>query len=227
LRAAIATRRGSCWWDVDHAGWVVTLNSSERQEFYGRTLEEGLAWCLVWLMAPELGIGPFLVCRHEERSHSDLSPRHDQFLTLIDSVRSVSLHCERRSRGGMGPAHKGGNEMGVRFGATVRNSRVRKGVSLRRLGRDLDFSPAHISDIERGNRNPPSPAKVRRWAEVIGEDPERLVELAAIDRPSVELVNNGSPGKSELANFLARGWQDMTPEQEQNLMEQAKKILGG
>ena len=61
LRAAIATRRGSCWWDVDHAGWVVTLSSPERQEFYGRTLEEGLAWCLVWLMAPEIDVGPFLV----------------------------------------------------------------------------------------------------------------------------------------------------------------------
>jgi hypothetical protein len=27
--------------------------------FSGRTLEEGLAWCLVWLMAPELGLGRF------------------------------------------------------------------------------------------------------------------------------------------------------------------------
>ena len=26
LRAAIATRRGYCWWDVDHAGWAVTLS---------------------------------------------------------------------------------------------------------------------------------------------------------------------------------------------------------
>ena len=40
---------------------MVTLDASERQEFYGRTLEEALAWCLVWLMAPELRIGPFLV----------------------------------------------------------------------------------------------------------------------------------------------------------------------
>jgi hypothetical protein len=62
LRTTIATRNGSCWWDVDHAGWVVTLDSPERQAFSGRTLEEGLAWCLVWLMAPELGIGPFRVC---------------------------------------------------------------------------------------------------------------------------------------------------------------------
>src|SRR5215216_8075382 len=52
---AIATRRGYCWWDVDHAGWVVTLSSPEEQDFYGRTLEEARAWCLVWLMAPEIG----------------------------------------------------------------------------------------------------------------------------------------------------------------------------
>ena len=60
LRRAIATRRGYCSWTVDHAGWVVTLHSPEEQDFYGPTLEEALAWCLVWLMAPELGVGPFL-----------------------------------------------------------------------------------------------------------------------------------------------------------------------
>jgi hypothetical protein len=43
LRAAIATRRGYCWWTVDHAGWVVTLSSPEEQISYGRTLEEALA----------------------------------------------------------------------------------------------------------------------------------------------------------------------------------------
>ena len=57
LRSAIATRRGSCSWDVDHAGWVVTLHSPEEQTYYGKTLEAGLAWCLVGLMAPELGGG--------------------------------------------------------------------------------------------------------------------------------------------------------------------------
>jgi hypothetical protein len=62
LRAAIAYRRGYCWWTVAHAGWVVTLDSPERQEFSGRTLDEARAWWLVWLMAPELGVGPFRVC---------------------------------------------------------------------------------------------------------------------------------------------------------------------
>jgi hypothetical protein len=61
LRKAIATRRGYCDWTVDHAGWAVTLLSPEEQTFFGRTLEEALAWCLVWQMAPEIGIGPFMV----------------------------------------------------------------------------------------------------------------------------------------------------------------------
>ncbi len=61
LRRAIVSRRGYCDWTVDHAGWVVTLMSPEEQQFSCQTLEESLAWCLVWLMAPELGVGPFLV----------------------------------------------------------------------------------------------------------------------------------------------------------------------
>ena len=64
LLREIAARRGYCWWTVDHAGWVVTgcpKGHSPREGFYGRTLEEGLAWCLVWLMAPEIGVGPFRV----------------------------------------------------------------------------------------------------------------------------------------------------------------------
>ena len=58
LKAAIADRRGHVAWDVDHAGRAVELPRPERQAFHGRTLEEALAWCLVWLMAEELGVGP-------------------------------------------------------------------------------------------------------------------------------------------------------------------------
>jgi hypothetical protein len=52
---------GSCAWTVDQADWVATRHVPEEQACYGRTLEEALAGCLVWLMAPQLGIGPFLV----------------------------------------------------------------------------------------------------------------------------------------------------------------------
>ena len=47
--------------EVDCVGWVVTRQSPKEQDVPGKTLEEALAWCLVWLMAPELEVGPFLV----------------------------------------------------------------------------------------------------------------------------------------------------------------------
>ncbi len=56
------TRCGYYSWDVDHASWVATLHSPEEPDFSGTTLEEALAWCLIWLMASELGVRPFLVC---------------------------------------------------------------------------------------------------------------------------------------------------------------------
>lgn len=59
--SAIADRCGYLSWDVDHAGWVVFLHSPDQETFHGRTLEEALAWCLVWLMFSEIGIGQFHV----------------------------------------------------------------------------------------------------------------------------------------------------------------------
>ena len=58
---AIGDRPGLCSWEIDHASWVVTLHAREEQDVSGKTLEEALAWCLVWLMAPEIGGGSFLV----------------------------------------------------------------------------------------------------------------------------------------------------------------------
>jgi hypothetical protein len=41
LRAAIATRRGYCSWDVDHACWIVTLHSAvETMALFGRAPAE-------------------------------------------------------------------------------------------------------------------------------------------------------------------------------------------
>ena len=77
LRRAIATPRSCRSWGVDHASckckWMVTPHVPIELDVYGRTLQEGLAWWLVWLIAKgsghpqgldrghELGIGPLLV----------------------------------------------------------------------------------------------------------------------------------------------------------------------
>jgi hypothetical protein len=54
LRRAIATRRGSCPWTVDHAGWLVTLDSPEEQEFYGCSVVTGVSF-------PTIGPGGVIV----------------------------------------------------------------------------------------------------------------------------------------------------------------------
>jgi hypothetical protein len=38
---------------------AILPDALEAQTFYGKTLEEALAWCLVWLTAADLGSGPF------------------------------------------------------------------------------------------------------------------------------------------------------------------------
>jgi hypothetical protein len=63
----IATRRDSCSWTVDCAGWVVMLHAPEQQDFSSKTLEDALAWCLVWMKAPELGISRFWSDRGRSR----------------------------------------------------------------------------------------------------------------------------------------------------------------
>lgn len=59
ILAAIGERRGYVTWDVDHMGWRVDLHSPEQQDFHGRTLELALAWCLIWLLFDEIGIGVY------------------------------------------------------------------------------------------------------------------------------------------------------------------------
>ena len=51
LQRAIALDRGSCTWQPIYLGWVVTLHYPERRSFFGQSLEEALAWCLLWVVA--------------------------------------------------------------------------------------------------------------------------------------------------------------------------------
>jgi hypothetical protein len=44
---------------VDYASWVVDQDLPDERACCGRTPEQTLTWTLVWLMAPELGIGHF------------------------------------------------------------------------------------------------------------------------------------------------------------------------
>ena len=71
------------------------------------------------------------------------------------------------------------------FGTTVRILRRVKGMSLRSLAKLLGWTPAYVSDIELGRRNPPGDEKVVwAWGKAIGApDIPALICLAAEGRP--------------------------------------------
>ena len=80
--------------DVGHSRWIVTLHSSDE--------EEGLVWCLVWLMFPELGIGPFLAARRVHRearlrsiANSSFAGRHEDRCSVGFRSPDKSLSTRR------------------------------------------------------------------------------------------------------------------------------------
>lgn len=111
--------------------------------------------------------------------------------------------------------------VGKRFAEVAQKQRLEARISLREVARMLGLTPAYISDIERGNRNAPSPEIARRWAEVIGADPEQFERLARLDRRAIELpVDQDHPeaARNELALALARGWEELSEEDIQRIL---------
>ena len=75
-----------------------------------------------------------------------------------------------------------------RFGPFVRDRRTAKGLSLRKFAELVGVSPTYLSQVEQGNCHPPTAERVRRMAEILGENADELTALAGRvpdDLPSV------------------------------------------
>lgn len=107
-----------------------------------------------------------------------------------------------------------------RFGELARDTRVKARVSLRRVADELGLSAAYVSDIERGNRNPPAPEVARSWAELVEGDEEEFVLTAQRDRPTAELtINRSSARGPEAAFMLAREFPHLTEDDYEEIMK--------
>ncbi|MCA9833115.1 MAG: helix-turn-helix transcriptional regulator [Thermomicrobiales bacterium] len=115
------------------------------------------------------------------------------------------------------------------FGAYARERRVLANKVMRDVAKAVGMSSVYISDIERGNRNPPSSAVLRQWAAVISVDPDEFEDLALLERESVELRvgGNRSHTKDEIALVLARAWDDLSDDEEEGLRQAlASRLVG-
>jgi transcriptional regulator with XRE-family HTH domain len=86
------------------------------------------------------------------------------------------------------------------FGALVRQEREAKEIGLREMAKKIGVSPTYLSKIERDEFSPPAEDKVRKIAEIIGQDADELLALAG--RVASDLTDIIRQRPREMADFL-------------------------
>ncbi len=82
----------------------------------------------------------------------------------------------------------------IEFGKLVNKLRNEKGIKLRKFAEMVGVSPTYISKIERGDFEPPKEDRVKKMAEILDYDPDKL--LSEADKADSDLVNKiiNNPG---------------------------------
>jgi transcriptional regulator with XRE-family HTH domain len=63
------------------------------------------------------------------------------------------------------------------FGQILKDLRIKKGLTLRRACRLLNYDPSNWSKIERGRMSPPSDERIlRNWAKILGISKEKKIQ---------------------------------------------------
>jgi len=109
------------------------------------------------------------------------------------------------------------------FGEALREKRVAKGFSLRKFALLVGVSPTYLSQVEQGNVDPPTADRVKRMADLLGENPDEWIALAgrvAEDLP--EIIRE----KTEVPELL-RAVRGLTAEQLRKLRGDAEQMKKG
>ena len=85
------------------------------------------------------------------------------------------------------------------LGEYIRNLRNKRDVGVRELGRAVDVSGVHISNIEK-DKNTPSPELLRKIAVVLVTDVDKLLSMA--DQVDPEVINVIKDSPTTVPSFL-------------------------
>lgn len=107
-----------------------------------------------------------------------------------------------------------------RFGELLRESRLAKGMTLRKFAEALGVSPTYISGIENGTLPPPTSDRIAAIATLLDLDSDELVEVAG---RWDDLAKQKAEESSEFV-MLFRAVKDMSPDQLNQVTEAAKRI---
>jgi transcriptional regulator with XRE-family HTH domain len=107
------------------------------------------------------------------------------------------------------------------FGALLREKRLEKGFSLRKFAELVGVSPTYLSQVEQGNVMPPTADRVKRMAELLGENPDEWIALAGRVPEDLPAIIRKQPTAMP---ELLREASGLTAEQLRKLCEQARKL---
>lgn len=107
------------------------------------------------------------------------------------------------------------------FGQALRDKRLEKGFSLRKFAQLVGVSPTYLSQVEQSNVDPPTADRVKRMAEILGEDVDEWTSLAGRlteDLPGI--IHEEPKGVPD----LLRAVRGMTADQLRKLREEAERM---
>lgn len=107
------------------------------------------------------------------------------------------------------------------FGQRLREKRIEKGFSLRRFAELVGVSPTYLSQVEQGNVMPPTADRVKRMAELLGENPDEWIALAGRVPDDLPEIIQQRP--TEMPELL-REASGLTDDQFRELREQLRKL---
>ena len=108
------------------------------------------------------------------------------------------------------------------FAEYLKNLRTEKRMGVRELGRAVDVTGMHISNMEKG-KSLPSPELIVKLAKALDADVDEMSYQADHIAPEVVDVIQNQP--KALPNFL-RSAKDLTPEQWEVLQQQLDSMVG-
>jgi transcriptional regulator with XRE-family HTH domain len=112
---------------------------------------------------------------------------------------------------------------GDSFGALVRREREAKEIGLREMAKLIGISPTYLSKVERNELPPPAEERVRRIAEIIGQDADELLALAGRVASDLSEIIKQLPRETAA---LLRTTKGLPPKAVTRLARQAQKAKG-
>ena len=107
------------------------------------------------------------------------------------------------------------------FGQLLREKRIAKGFSLRKFAGDVGVSPTYLSQVEQDNVDPPTADRVKRMAELLGENIDEWTALAGrLTEDLPEIIREAPTAVPDLLRAV-RGF---TAEQLRRLREEAERL---